>query len=87
MPAILRIFVYQTGASHTVIGPSQSYGTIVGQGGDLRDSMVICNTMRCLTLLEVYAEQPIDCDAAGRYDNDVEPYVVCGFQYDIEPMR
>ena len=83
MPAILRIFVYQTGASHTVIGPSLSYG----QGGDLRDSMVICNIMRCLTLLEVYAEQPIDCDAAGRYDNDVEPYVVCGFQYDIEPMR
>ncbi len=40
-----------------------------------------------LTLLEVYAEQPIDCDAAGRYDNDVEPYVVDGFQYDIDPMR
>ena len=83
MPAILRIFVYQTGASHTVIGSTPSYD----QGADLSDSMVICNTMRCLTLLEVYAEQPIDCDAAGRYHNDVEPYVVCGFQYDIEPMR
>ena len=52
----------------------------LGQHGDLQHYEV-------LTLLEVYTEQPIDCDAAGRYDNDVEPYVVCGFQYDIEPMR
>jgi len=46
MPSILRIFVYQMGASHTEIGPSLSYD----QGAGLGDSMVICNTMRCLTL-------------------------------------
>ena len=30
------------------------------------------------TLREVYAEQPIDCDAAGHYHNEVESYVVDG---------
>ena len=30
------------------------------------------------TLREVYAEQPIDCDAAGGYHNEVESYVVDG---------
>ena len=42
MPAILRIFVYQTDASLSVIGSTPSYD----QGGGLRDSMVICNIMR-----------------------------------------
>ena len=46
MPAILRIFVYQIVASHTVIGSTPSYD----QGVDLSDSMVIWNNMRCLTL-------------------------------------
>ena len=46
MPAILRIFLYQTVASLTVIGSTEPYG----QGVDLSDGMVIWNTMRCLTL-------------------------------------
>ena len=46
MPAILRIFLYQTDASLSVLGQCGSYD----QGVDLSDSMVICNTMRCLTL-------------------------------------
>ena len=46
MPAILRIFVYQTDASLSILGQCGSYD----QGADLSDSMVICNTMRCLTL-------------------------------------
>ena len=33
MPAILRIFPYQTDASLSVLGHIGSYGTIVGQGG------------------------------------------------------
>ena len=32
MPAILRIFLYQTDASLSIIGSTESYGTIVGQG-------------------------------------------------------
>ena len=36
-----------------------------------------------LTLLEVYTEQPIDCDAAGRYDNDVESYVIDGLHVSV----
>ena len=35
MPAILRIFRYQTVASQPVIGSTLSYGVIVGQGGHL----------------------------------------------------
>ena len=35
------------------------------------------------TLREVYAEQPIDCDAAGHYHNEVESYVVDGSQLKI----
>ena len=31
-----------------------------------------------VTLLEVYAEQPVHCDAAGHYHNEVESYVVDG---------
>jgi len=31
-----------------------------------------------VTLLEVYAEQPVHCDAAGHYHNEVESYVVYG---------
>ena len=31
-----------------------------------------------VTLLEVYAEQPVHCDAAGHYHNEVESYVVHG---------
>ena len=46
MPAILRIFVYQTDASQSVIGSSQSYGTIVGHRVDLSNGMAICNIMR-----------------------------------------
>ncbi len=37
MPAILRIFSYQTDASQSVIGSCQSYGVIVVQGVDLRE--------------------------------------------------
>ena len=46
MPAILRIFVYQTDASQSVIGSSQSYGTIVGHRVDLGNGMWVCNIMR-----------------------------------------
>ena len=28
------------------------------------------------TLWEVYAEQPVDCDHAGGYHNDVESYII-----------
>ena len=47
MPAILRIFVYQTDASLTVIGSSLSYG----QGRHLSRHELIWNNMRCLTLV------------------------------------
>ena len=36
MPAILRIFLYQTDASLTVIGSAEPYGTIRVQGAHLR---------------------------------------------------
>ena len=47
MPAILRIFLYQTDASLSVIGSSLSYD----QGRDLGDGMWIWNNMRCRTLV------------------------------------
>ena len=34
-----------------------------------------------LTVLEVYAEQPVDCDARCGYDYAVESYVVDGFHF------
>ena len=46
MPAILRIFVYQTVASHTVIGSTVSYDHFVGWGGPDLDSMRTWNNMR-----------------------------------------
>ena len=46
MPAILRIFVYQTDASHTVRGSTQSYEVIVGHRVDLHNGMWVCNIMR-----------------------------------------
>ena len=79
MPAILRIFVYQTDASLYSCGSTPSYD----QGGGLVDGMVICNTMRCLTLSEVYAEQPVDCDAAGHYHHEVEYYVIDGLHVSV----
>ena len=30
------------------------------------------------SVLEVYAEQPVDCDAAGHYHHEIESYVVHG---------
>ena len=44
MPAILRIFLYQTDASLSLIGSTPSYD----QGGHLSDGMAIWNNMRCL---------------------------------------
>ena len=46
MPAILRISVYQTGASHTVIGPAESYD----QGGGRWQSMVCLQHYAVITL-------------------------------------
>ena len=43
MPAILRIFLYQTDASLSVLGHIGSYD----QGAVLADSMSIWNNMRC----------------------------------------
>ena len=45
MPAILRIFVYQTDASLTVIGSKPSYD----QGADLCRHELVWNIMRCRT--------------------------------------
>ena len=39
-----------------------------------------------LTVLEVYAEQPVDCYTTRGYDYAVESYVVDGFQYENVPM-
>jgi len=44
MPAILRIFVYQTDASPSVIGSTTPYD----QGADLSRHGLIWNNMRCL---------------------------------------
>ena len=54
MPAILRIFSYQTDASQSVIGSCQSYGVIV-KGTHTKvstlGSMSVWNIIRCLTLI------------------------------------
>ena len=76
MPAILRIFPYQTDASLSVLGHIGSYDQGVGRWGrhvDLQHYAVHA-------LWEVYAEQPIDCDAAGHRHYEIESYVVDGFQ-------
>ena len=83
MPAILRIFVYQTDASLSVIGSTTPYD----QGGGRWGRHVDLQHYAVRTLLEVYAEQPIDCDAAGHRHYEIESYVVDGFQYDIDPIR
>ena len=44
MPAILRIFVYQTDASLSVIGSTTPYD----QGAGLSGGRLIWNNMRCL---------------------------------------
>ena len=44
MPAILRIFLYQTDASLSLIGSTTPYD----QGGGLRGGRLIWNNMRCL---------------------------------------
>ena len=72
MPAILRIFVYQILASLVVLGLCGSYDQGAGRWGrhvDLEHDAV-------QTLWEVYAEQPIDCDAAGHRHYEIESYVV-----------
>ena len=46
MPAILRIFVYQTLASLSILGQCGPYD----QGADLSAHELVCNIMRCLTL-------------------------------------
>ena len=46
MPAILRIFLYQTDASLSLSGSTESYD----QGRDHGDGMWIWNNMRCRTL-------------------------------------
>ena len=56
MPAILRIFVYQTDASLRVIGSTEPYGQGAGRWG--ADEGLEQYAVR--TLLEIYAEQPID---------------------------
>ena len=40
MPAILRIFVYQTDASLTVLGQCGSYDQVGGHGGGRWQSMI-----------------------------------------------
>ena len=79
MPAILRIFVYQTDASLTVIGSCLPYGQGAGRWG----ADVGLEQYAVRTLLEVYAEQPIDWGHAGGYHNDVESYVVDGFHFRV----
>ena len=56
MPAILRNFVYQTDASLTVIGSCLSYDQGRGRWG----ADVGLEQYAVRTLLEIYAEQPID---------------------------
>ena len=64
MPAILRIFLYQTGASHTVIGSTVSYGQIQGQGSDLGQHED----------LEQYEVVTLDVQAyPGRQQDDHDP--------------
>jgi len=46
MPAILRIFLYQTDASQSVSGSCLSYGHIVGHRVHLHRGMWVCNIMR-----------------------------------------
>ena len=55
MPAILRIFVYQTDASLYSCGSTEPYD----QGAGLRDSMVIWNNMRCGTLVAHGADEVV----------------------------
>ena len=62
MPAILRIFLYQTDASQSVIGSSQSYGHIVDHRVHLCNGMWVCNIMRFRRW--VHAGVAV---AAGRY--------------------
>ncbi len=83
MPSILRIFVYQTGASHTVIGSAESYD----QGGSRWGRHVDLQHYAVQTLWEVYAEQPIDCDAAGHYHYEIESYVVYGLHVSMYHAR
>ena len=54
MPAILRIFVYQTDASPSVIGSTVSYGVIAGGGGPHLDSMETCEQYEVSTFLDIY---------------------------------
>ena len=79
MPAILRIFPYQTDASLAVIGPTGSYDQGAGRLG-------ATPATRCREHLEVDPVQPVDGDhGCGRHD-DVEPYVVSGLQYENVPI-
>ena len=56
MPAILRIFVYQTDASLSLCGSTESYDQGAGRWG----ADVGLEQYAVRTLLEIYAEQPID---------------------------
>ena len=69
MPAILRIFVYQTDASPSVIGSTVSYGVIVGGGGPHLDSMETCEQYEVETL-------DVESDPGGHEDNDDPEYDV-----------
>ena len=79
MPAILRIFPYQTDASLAVIGPTTPYDQGAGRLG-------ATPATRCREHLEVDPVQPVDGDDRCDRHNEVEPYVVSGLQYENVPI-
>jgi len=79
MPAILRIFLYQTDASLTVIGSTTPYDQGAGRSG-------ATPATRCRDHLEVDPVQPVDGDHGCDYHDEVEPYVVRGGQYENVPI-
>ena len=79
MPAILRNFPYQTDASLTDIGSTESYDQGAGRSG-------ATPATRCRDHLEVDPVQPVDGDDRCDRHDDVEPYVVRGLQYENVPI-
>ena len=79
MPAILRIFLYQTDASLTVIGSTDPYD----QGADL-----VGWSLQNLQgdHLEVDSIQDVHGDHSCEDDYEVEPYVVSRLQYENVPI-
>ena len=65
MHPILRIFDYQTDASLSVSGSTESYGTTVGILG----SDHTCNTIGCLTV-QVSTSDVVSIGQQARYECD-----------------